>query len=44
MTWAMQGENRFVGKLISVFMSMDRMIGDQFETGLANLKALAEKA
>ena len=43
-TWAMQGENRFVGKLISVFMSMDRMIGDQFETGLANLKALAEKA
>lgn len=43
-TWAMQGESRFVGKLISVFMSMDRMIGDQFETGLANLKALAEKA
>ena len=43
-TWAMQGENRLVGKLISVFMSMDRMIGDQFETGLANLKALAEKA
>jgi uncharacterized protein YndB with AHSA1/START domain len=43
-TWAMRGENRFVGKLISVFMSMDRMIGDQFETGLANLKALVEKA
>ena len=43
-TWAMRGENRFVGKLISVCMSMDRMIGDQFETGLANLKALAEKA
>jgi len=43
-TWAMRGENRFMGKLISVFMSMDRMIGDQFETGLANLQALAEKA
>jgi hypothetical protein len=43
-TWAMKGENRFIGKLISVFMSMDRMIGEQFEAGLANLKALAEKA
>jgi len=43
-TWAMRGENRFVGKLISVFMSMDRMIGDRFESGLATLKVLAEKA
>jgi len=43
-TWTMRGENRFIGKLISVFCSMDRMIGGQFETGLANLKALAEKA
>lgn len=43
-TWAMRGENGFVGKLISVFVSMDRMIGHQFEAGLANLKALAEKA
>ena len=41
--WAMRGENRFIGKLIGVFVSMDRMIGGQFETGLANLKALAEK-
>jgi len=41
--WTMRGENRFIGELIGVFVNMDRMIGGQFETGLANLKALAEK-
>jgi uncharacterized protein YndB with AHSA1/START domain len=41
-TWVMEGTNRFVGKLISVFVSMDRMVGKDFETGLANLKAAAE--
>ena len=42
-TWAMHGQHGFMGKLIGVFMNMDRMIGGQFETGLANLKALVEK-
>lgn len=41
--WAMQGANNFFSKVIGLFVSMDRMIGDNFETGLANLKALAEK-
>jgi uncharacterized protein YndB with AHSA1/START domain len=42
-TWAMQGPAPFVTKVIGLFCSMDNMIGKDFETGLANLKALAEK-
>ena len=41
-TWTMQGPMPFVSKLMSVFINMDRMIGTDFETGLANLKAAAE--
>jgi len=33
----------YVSKLMSVFCDMDRMIGKDFEAGLANLKAAAEK-
>jgi len=36
-TWAMNGDNGFLGKLISVFMDIDRMCGPQFESGLAGL-------
>jgi hypothetical protein len=32
-----------MSKLMGVFMSMDRMVGRDFEAGLANLKAAAEK-
>jgi hypothetical protein len=42
-TWAMHGPNLFVGKLMSTFVNMDRMVGKDFEAGLANLKTLAEK-
>ncbi len=41
--WAMHGPSPFFSKLMQVFMSMDSMIGKDFEAGLANLKALAEK-
>jgi uncharacterized protein YndB with AHSA1/START domain len=41
-TWAMEGTSPFVGKVLSIFISMDRMVGKDFETGLANLKAIAE--
>jgi uncharacterized protein YndB with AHSA1/START domain len=41
-TWVMHGPNLFIGKVMSVFVSMDRMIGKDFEAGLANLKAAAE--
>jgi hypothetical protein len=42
-SWAMHGPNLFIGKVMSVFMSMDKMVGTQFEQGLANMKATAEK-
>ena len=42
-TWAMRGPNLYIGKVMGVFVNMDRMIGRDFETGLANLKAIAER-
>ena len=41
--WVMFGPSTFVTKLMGVFVSMDAMIGKDFEQGLANLKALAER-
>jgi uncharacterized protein YndB with AHSA1/START domain len=41
--WAMQGPAPFMHKVMQVFMDMDKMIGRDFETGLANLKTLLEK-
>jgi len=43
-TWAMQGPAPFFSKLMQVFINMDKMIGKDFETGLAKLKSLAESA
>lgn len=42
-TWAMYGSSPFMMKVMGTFMNMDRMIGDDFAVGLANLKAVAEK-
>jgi hypothetical protein len=42
-TWTMQGATPFIGKLIGVFVNMDRMVGREFESGLADLKAIAER-
>jgi uncharacterized protein YndB with AHSA1/START domain len=41
-TWAMQGKSPFVAKLMGVVMDMDKMVGAQFEEGLANLKRVVE--
>ncbi|GMV91074.1 MAG: hypothetical protein AMXMBFR82_08520 [Candidatus Hydrogenedentota bacterium] len=41
-TWTMHGENNFMGKAVGLFMDMDKMIGDNFEKGLADMKAIAE--
>jgi hypothetical protein len=41
-TWAMDGPAPYIAKIVHVFINMDKMVGDDFETGLANLKALAE--
>lgn len=42
-TWAMQGPLPYVAKVVHVVFDMDGMVGKQFETGLANLKTVAEK-
>jgi uncharacterized protein YndB with AHSA1/START domain len=41
-TWAMHGPNQFLGKVMSIFVDMDNMIGKDFEAGLASLKTSAE--
>jgi len=38
-TWTMSGENNFVGKAMSLFMDCDKICGDMFEKGFANMKA-----
>lgn len=40
--WAMEGPAPYISKLMGIFFSMDKMIGGDFEAGLASLKALAE--
>ena len=42
-TWAMHGPAPFLSKVMQVFISMDSLIGKDFETGLTNLKTIAEK-
>ena len=41
-TWSMAGKNNFMAKAMCLFMSMDKMIGSQFEKGLADMKAMVE--
>jgi len=40
--WVMHGPAPFMSKVMQVFMNMDRMIGKDFEIGLANLKTITE--
>jgi hypothetical protein len=41
-TWNMHGKNGFVGKAMCLVMSMDKMVGGDFEKGLAQLKTAVE--
>jgi uncharacterized protein YndB with AHSA1/START domain len=43
-TWAMHGPSPYVSKLIGIFLNVDKMIGGDFDAGLTDLKALAEKS
>ena len=43
-TWTMSGKNQLASKVMSVFMSMDKIIGKDFAEGLANLKRESESA
>jgi len=42
--WSMFGKNNFMAKTIHLFMNMDKMVGGQFEQGLAAMKSVAETA
>jgi uncharacterized protein YndB with AHSA1/START domain len=42
-TWTMSGRNNFIGKAFGLFMNLDKMIGADFERGLAGMRAIAEK-
>jgi uncharacterized protein YndB with AHSA1/START domain len=42
-TWVMYGPAPYITKLMGIFVSMDEMIGKDFEEGLGNLKTVAEK-
>jgi carbon monoxide dehydrogenase subunit G len=42
-TWAMQGPSPYLMKVMHLFLNMDRMVGKDFETGLASLKTVAEQ-
>lgn len=41
-TWSMEGEANLMAKLVQLFMDMDKMVGTDFEAGLAKLKSQAE--
>jgi len=42
-TWAMAGTQNLMMKVVGLFINCNDMVGKDFETGLANLKAIAEK-
>jgi hypothetical protein len=42
-TWAMHGRQPYMAKLMSTFINCDKMVGSQFEQGLAKLKTIAER-
>lgn len=41
-TWGMYGTNNFMAKVMGLIMNCDKMVGGQFEKGLASLKSVAE--
>lgn len=43
-TWAMDGENNFLSKAFCLFVDMDKMVGADFEKGLASLKTVVESS
>ncbi len=42
--WKVTGKNTFPGRVVCLFMNMDKMVGGMFEKGLGNLKAIVEKS
>lgn len=42
-TWSMAGKNNFMAKAVGMFMNCDKMIGGQFEQGLASLNSVPQQ-
>ncbi|MBS2029319.1 MAG: SRPBCC family protein [Deltaproteobacteria bacterium] len=42
-TWSMHGPNNLVSKAMHLFFNMDKLVGKDFDNGLKNMKAVAEK-
>lgn len=42
-SWRMHGPAPFMARIMHVFINIDKMVGNDFEAGLANLKRLTEK-
>ncbi len=43
-TWSMEGRNNFFAKALHLVMNMDKMVGGEFEKGLADMKSVVEAA
>jgi hypothetical protein len=43
-TWSMQGTSPYIAKVVCMFLNMEKMVGTDFEAGLASLKTIAEKS
>lgn len=41
-TWSMYGKNNFMGKAMGLIMNCNKMVGGQFEKGLASMKSIVE--
>ena len=41
-TWSVNGHSTFIFRLIGIFMDCDKMVGGEFEKGLAKLKQIVE--
>lgn len=41
-TWSMHGDQNFLAKVMCIFIDMDKMVGGDFEKGLASLKQVSE--
>ncbi len=42
-TQAMYGPSPYISKLMGLFFNMDKMVGEKYEEGLANIRTIAEK-
>ncbi|NNC91092.1 MAG: polyketide cyclase, partial [Acidimicrobiia bacterium] len=41
-TWTMPGPHTLMSRIMGIFVSMDKMVGKDFEKGLAQLKSSVE--